>query len=290
MGIKTDIIRYNLHDRQRKHFGVDRHFNITKLMKIINSAAVQEMVKKRDLMGYLGHDVRREFGLQPPEMALNGTQFIPIEPAFVTTHVRMFDDGTIEHQAQFLDTPLGKKAQEWHMAKMGGFSSVIAPTEQNPTDFYGFDYVLSPNFHGNRGYAVMDSTRYEQELNRLTSKQKLHEIQARQMEQRAVMDALFQAARNVPELAKQNAQLVATIESLSAQIDDIARERDDFQAAYDELKPKFAPMTRLNAQDNWLQQSLSVMDNIHQAKVEENQNYDVNFQDTLAYLQERQHG
>lgn len=287
MGIKTDIIRYNLHDRQRKHFGADRHFNIAKLMKIINGAAVQELVKKRDLVGYLGHDVRREFGLQPPEMALNGTQFVPIEPAFVTTHVRIFDDGTIEHQAQFLDTPLGKKAQEWHLAKMGGFSSVIAPTEANPTDFYGFDYVLSPNFHGNRGYAVMDSARYEQELNRLTSKQKFHEIQARQMEQLAVMDALFQTAQSIPELAKQNTQLVATIESLSAQLEKAQHERDEFQAAFDELQPKFSPMARLNTQDNWLQQSLSVMDDIHQAPIQsEHPNHHEidDFKSVLNYL------
>lgn len=269
MGLKTEIIRYSLHDRQRKHIGQNRNFNVARLAQIVNGAAVQEMVKKRDLVGYLGHDVRRQFGLQPPEMALNGNQFVPIEPAFVTTYIKVFDDGTVEHQAQFLDTPLGMKAQEWHTAGMGGFSSVIAPNEQSPTDFYGFDYVLSPNFHGNRGYAVMDSMTYERELNRLTSKQKLNEIQARQMEQQAVMDALFQIAQTAPQIAKQNAQLVATIDSLSAQLDSVSRERDEFQVACDELQPKFEPMMRFSVNQNWLTESLSVMDDIRNVKIDE---------------------
>lgn len=205
MGLKTDIIRYNLHDRGRKYVGQPRRFNVSKLAAIVNGARIQEMVKKRDLVGYLGHDIRRQFGLNPPEAALNGGKLIPIEPAFVTTYIKIFDDGTVEHQAQFLDTPLGIKAQEWHIAGLGGFSSVVAPNEEDPNDFFGFDYVRSPNFHGNRGYAVMDSLTYEHELNRLTSKQKFNEIQARQMERDVVMDALFQAIQTVPEIVKQNA-------------------------------------------------------------------------------------
>lgn len=288
MGLKTEIIRYNLHDRQRKHIGQNRNFNVAKLAQIVNGAAVQEMVKKRDLVGYLGHDVRRQFGLRPPEMALNGNQFIPIEPAFVTTYIRILDDGTVEHQAQFLDTPLGIKAQEWHNAGMGGFSSVVAPSEQNPTDFLGFDYVLSPNFHGNRGYAVMDSASYETELNRLTSKQKFNEIQARQMEQAAVMDALFRAAQAVPQLTKQNAQLVATVESLSEQLDSVSRERDEFQATCDELQPKFEPMARFSVNENWLTTSLAVLDDISNAEIgetiPESQHDSSVFSDLLDYM------
>lgn len=289
MGLTTEIIRYNLNDRKRKYVGQDRKFNIEKLAKLINGYTVQEMVKKRDLVGYLGHDVRLQFGMRPPEMALNGKEFVPIEPAFITTYVKCFDDGTVEHQAQFLDTPLGIKAQEWHSANLGGFSSVITPSEQNPTSFYGFDYVLSPNFHGNRGYAVMDSVAYEKELNRLTSKQKYHEIQARQMEQQAVMDALFQATQSIPQMTKQHQQLIATINSLSEQLENVQRERDEFQAICDNLQPEFEPVARLSVHENWLQQSLSVLDDIrgNTEIYPQNQNQDFAFKATLEYLKNR---
>lgn len=262
MGLETDVIRYNVTDRRRQFVGTPRNFNVNQFVKLLNGQYTQEMVKKRDLVVYLGHDIRRQFGLNPPETTINGGQLIPIEPAFVTTYLKAFPDGTVEHRAEFLDTPLGKKAQEWHLANMGGFSSVVAPNEQNPTEFWGFDYVRSPNFHGNRGYAVMDSTAYDLELNRLTSKQKYQEIAARQEEQQAIMDALFQAASHTPELLKVNSQLAATIESLSAQLDDVTRERDECQAALDDTKSQIQPMVRLSVSDNWLNRSLSVMDNI----------------------------
>lgn len=292
MGLETEIIRYNLHDRRRKHVGQTRHFNTAKLAAIVNGVRIQEMVKKGDLVGYLGHDVRRQFGLNPPEAAIENGQFVPIEPAFVTTYIKIHDDGTVEHKARFLDTPLGIKAQEWHLAGLGGFSSVVAPDEENPRDFHGFDYVRSPNFHGNRGYAVMDDTAYSTELNRLTSKQKFHELQARQMEQQAVMDALFQTVQHIPQMAQQHQQLLATIDSLAAQLDDTQRERDEIQAICDELQPKFAPMVRLSASNNWLQQSMSVMDDIRNANVKEinNPEEDAAYQRTLNYLRSRQNG
>lgn len=279
MGLRTEIIRYNIHDRGRKYTGTPRQYHHEKLLRVINGDEVQEMVAKRDMYGYLGHDIRREFGLYPPEAAISGGKLIPLEPAFVTVHLKMLDDGTIEHQEQFLDTPLGIKAQEWYEKKMGGFSSVIAPSEENPTMCYGHDYVLAPNNAHNRGF-VMDSTK---DYNRLTSKQKLAVEQARRMEQAAVMDALIQTAQAIPVMHKQHNQLLATIESLSVQLDTVQRERDEFQAACDSLQPSFQPIARLCVNNgNWLAQSMSVMDDIRGIVIKE-ENPQERHENTINY-------
>ncbi|MBQ9600624.1 MAG: hypothetical protein IJR46_01270 [Neisseriaceae bacterium] len=272
MGLTTDIIQYNLNDRRRKFVGQARHFNVQKLASIVNGNRIQEMVKKGDLFGYLGHDIRRRFGLYPPECALENGEIIPIEPAFVTTYIRVDDDGTVSHQARFLDTPLGRKAQEWHEAQTGGFSSVVAPNEENPTEFWGFDYVLSPNFHGNRGYAVLDSTAYDKEYNRLTSKQKMAVEQARRMEQQAVMDALIETAQNSKALLKTNEHLLATIDSLSEQLEQSQFENNDLRVTLDDLQHvQNAPFTRLSVSDNWIELSTSVMDSIQNVDIKEMQ-------------------
>lgn len=286
MGLTTEIIQYNLNDRRRKFVGTPRNFNVQKLKAIVNGQRVQEMVRKGDLFGYLGHDIRRRFGLYPPECALENNEIIPIEPAFVTTFIRVDDDGTVSHQARFLDTPLGKKAQEWHEAQTGGFSSVVAPNEENPTEFWGFDYVLSPNFHGNRGYAVLDSAAYENEYNRLTSKQKMAVEQARRMEQQAVMDALIETAQNTEMLLKTNKRLQATIDSIATQLEESELENRDLRITLDSLQEvKNEPFLRLNVKDNWLTLSDSVMDNIKKAELKEVQPENNNSLNILKFLE-----
>lgn len=290
MGLSTGIIRYNLNDRGRQYLGQPRKFNITKMQAIVNGDVVQEMVKKGDLVGYLGHDIRRQFGLNPPETALQNGQLIPIDPAFVTTYIHIKDDGTVEHEARFLDTPLGKVAQEWHLAKTGGFSSVVAPDERNPEMFWGFDYVRSPNFHGNRGYAVMDDIRYKAQLSSLTNKQRLQEVEARRAEQVAVMDALMQTTQKLQQgnadLSKLNQQLSSTVESLSGQLKETERQLHDLKVCYDNLQPKFAPVLKLGVanKNNWIVRSLEDLDNIASFDSTELMNGDTNKKDPLRFL------
>lgn len=257
MGISTGIIKYNLHDRGRKQSGSPRYFNVPKLMALVNAGEIQEMVEKGDLVGYLGHDIRKKFGLNPPEAALQNGNLVPIEPAFVTTYLKVYDDGTVEHEARFLDTPLGKVAQEWFQAKIGGFSSVVEPDERNPSMFWGFDYVRSPNFHGNRGY-VMDDSQWD----RLTNRQKIQEFEARCIEQQVVMDAIEQKFNELQtantDLMAVNQQLTSTLDSLAKQHDETRQQLSDLQANYDALQPTFAPIMRLSINsDNWLSRSIS---------------------------------
>ena len=149
--METQTIRYNLKDRARKFRGQARNFNIPKMVSLINGGAVQERVRMRDMHGYLEHLPRIKFGMNPGACQIDGGKMVTIEPAIVTTYLKAFDDGTIEHRTEFLDTPPGQVAQRMFKSKVGGFSSAI---DEGMPEFYGFDYVSEPNFTLNRGYAV----------------------------------------------------------------------------------------------------------------------------------------
>lgn len=150
--MKTPIISYNLKDRGRQFNGVERNFNIPALVQNINSPATQERVKNRDMHGYYGHWTRIKCGMNPNEGLLEGMKPRVI-PAFVTTHLKAFDDGTIEHQAEFAKTDTGMAAHKLFQSRIGGFSSAIDESKQR---FFGFDYVLEPNYSSNRGYTLDD--------------------------------------------------------------------------------------------------------------------------------------
>lgn len=158
MSIKTDIITFNVKQRGRQFRGQDRNFDTVALAKLINSAAIQERVKNRDMLGYFGHWPRVKFGMNPTEGGLVAGKVVALEPAIVTTRLKALPDGTIEHQTEFLDTATGKLAARLYASRTGGFSSAIdtkrAGSQQLPVGFYGFDYVLEPNFTTNRGYAL----------------------------------------------------------------------------------------------------------------------------------------
>lgn len=147
--MKTELIKYNLKERGRKHRGQERNFDIPRIAATINSRETQERVKNRDMLGYYGHWSRIKFGMNPQEGKIDSGQVIHVEPAIVTTHLKAFPDGTIEHQAEFLPTKSGELAAKLFAGKAGGFSSAIDTLKP---EFHGFDYVLEPNYTTNRGY------------------------------------------------------------------------------------------------------------------------------------------
>jgi hypothetical protein len=166
MGIKTGKIKYNVHERGRQHHGAERRFDTAALARLVNSPAVQERVKNRDLHGYYGHLIRMKYGMRPPEWIMDGGEQIYIEPALVTTYLYAEPDGTITHESEFLDTVPGQTAARLFASKAGGFSSAIKAEPSRAgsvaTQFNGFDYVLEPNYTTNRGYlldgVMFDST------------------------------------------------------------------------------------------------------------------------------------
>jgi|SRR5580765_892984 len=152
--MQTNVITYNLKDRGRQYRGKERHFNIRAIVAAINGPACQERVRNRDMQGYYGHWPRIKFGMNPAEGGLDGGKPALVEPALVTTLLRAHEDGTIEHQAEFLDTDSGQVAAKLYASRTGGFSSAI--DQKTRTVFCGFDYVLEPNYSTNRGYTLDD--------------------------------------------------------------------------------------------------------------------------------------
>jgi hypothetical protein len=145
------MITYSLKDRGRKHRGQERDFNIKALCDSINGPATQEKIKTRAMLGYFGHKPRILFGMDAVESGVIAGKYNEIEPAIVTTYLEAFPDGTIKHQTEFLDSLPGKRAARMFSNRIGGFSSAI---DQLKNEFYGFDYVLDPNFSTNRGFAL----------------------------------------------------------------------------------------------------------------------------------------
>lgn len=292
MKMKSELIKYNIGQRGRKLIGQERGFNIPKVVELINSDRVQELVNAGDMYGYLGHGVRSDWGLNPDETVLSGSagaqKYVVVEPAIRTIHIKAYDDGTIEHQAEFLDNELGRKAYEWYKARIGGFSSVFAPSPQNPTSFYGFDYVMVPNFATNRGYdMVADSVNFD--IDRLTSKQKADWLKARDIERRVVMDSVRSRLVGLAsdlEIADQVVQIEQQQKKeLAAVLDDaLFRLRDaEHKLAKFDVKPE--PMLKLSiGEDNWIAKNATpaVMDSLkgfidekasEQIKNEQAQNY-----------------
>lgn len=153
--VQPPMIRYNLKERGREFRGVERNFDIPAIVAAINSPACQERVKTRGMLGYLGHWVRIRFGLEPPEGGIADGKAHAIEPAIVTTHLKAYPNGDIEHKTEFLDNDTGRIASRMFDNKVGGFSSVIDEVKVN---FFGFDWVNDPNYSTNRGYGLaMDS-------------------------------------------------------------------------------------------------------------------------------------
>jgi len=161
----TEVIRYNVKDRGRDFTGVDRDVDIPALVLLINSPFVQESVRKGDIYGYMGHGFREKYGLDLPEAVIDPHtgKTVTLEPAVKTVMIKAYPDGTIEHQQEFLPTTAGRIAWRLYQSGNWGFSSVFyAPAingKRTPKNYFGMDFVKSPNYDTNRGYdAMLDST------------------------------------------------------------------------------------------------------------------------------------
>lgn len=159
--MQTSVIKYNLRERGRIFRGQPRNFNIAAVVNAINSDACQEKVRNRDMLGFYGHWPRIKFGMNPREGGLEKGRPAFVEPAIVTTMLKAYPDGTIEHQEEFLDTDSGKLAAKLYKSRVGGFSSVIGNSK---VEFFGFDYVNEPNYSTNRGYALDSVDMTEDEI------------------------------------------------------------------------------------------------------------------------------
>ena len=88
MAHRTAKITYDLKDRGYKLNGTDRNnINVPALVSMINSAAIQELVKNGALIGYYGHQFRLLFDMNVPESAVVGGKVVRLEPAVRTVYL-----------------------------------------------------------------------------------------------------------------------------------------------------------------------------------------------------------
>ena len=222
--MKTELITYNLKDRGREFRGQNRDYskqgNLKRLVDAINSGATQEKVRLRDMHGFYGHNVRQIFGLIPPEVAIHEGSKIILEPDLATTHLKAYKDGTLEHQNEFTDSEGGEAAWRLYQKKIGGFSSAI---DESSPEFYGFDYVLEPNFATNRGHTTFDGIE-DNEIIQLQSAYQDH------------VNATFDKVTTF--LSQHNGQLRGDFALTLDRINDLEQQLKSERVRYHELKDK----------------------------------------------------
>ncbi len=163
---RTITSTFNIFDTGRHYTGKQRNYLLDNVKKVVNSGAVQERLKLRQLYGYAGHALRELSG----KMALSAKEVIrtpsgqemvvDATPACVTTGIKIDGDGNVTHTQEVLDNDEGKKIWALHQSKVGGFSwAAKGGVKGGHTildDLFGFDYVPDPLFATNKGW-VMDS-------------------------------------------------------------------------------------------------------------------------------------
>lgn len=214
---KTGVIRYNLAERGRTVRGPERKFDLPAMARMINGPDVQERVKHGDLLGYFGHWPRRKFGLNPAEGGVVDGKAVSVEPAIRTVSLKADVDGWIEHETEFLDTASGKLAARLYASKAGGFSSAVGTKAVGdkafPLGFYGFDYVLEPNYSTNRGYGVaLDGVMDEEDMfDAVAEHQQLMEHCSTMLD--SMQQSYDQMQATVERLAEQNAYYLSRLAS-----------------------------------------------------------------------------
>lgn len=227
--MKSGIIKFNLNDRKRVHTGKPRNFDIRKVVSLLNSPEMQEKVRNGDITGYYGHWPRLKFGLNPREGGVLDGKVVNLEPSHKTIHLKAFDDGTIEHEVEFMDNDGGRKAKSLMEKKLGGFSSVFNAVGGGYT-FHGFDFVHSPNYSGNRPY-VLDDAEDDSDYNPygVLLLDDMEERDKLAFEREYLLDCIdnLTVANNL--LTENNTLLTDSLESLNNQNEDLIQETVDLK-------------------------------------------------------------
>lgn len=159
-------LRFNIFDTGREYTGKQRGYILENVKRVIDSPMVQERLRLREAVGYVGHGLREMAGQltlgEKCSVKMPNGQMMVVDaiPSNVMTSISIDDDGWVEHTQEVADNDEGKKLLGLHNSKIGGFSWASAGGKINAntiiSDLVGFDYVHNPLFSSNRGY-VMDS-------------------------------------------------------------------------------------------------------------------------------------
>jgi len=235
-------IRYSLKERGRT-FGIPRDgINVKSIVDNINGEECQERVKLGDMQGYFGHWARVKFGLHPTAVGMVDGNLHYITPDLVTTHLKAYSDGTVEHVTELLDTTGGIAAGKMWDNKIGGFSSAI---DLNINKFFGFDYLPDPNYIQNsyRGVAL-DSANMSVEEIELEAANELHNALLLVINQKDY--ALDQAHAALESTVAENESLMALVNQFKAKE---SKNHNPFSVVLDEANRLQQEIDRFNKFD-----------------------------------------
>ena len=135
------------------YMGGARNYNPQKYKAMIENKKTQLHIDNGYALGGYTHDVRTKSG-QIKSFMENGE---PIIPCCKTVSMEWVNRGSgkgfVRHTQRIADNKIGREVQKLIKAGIGGFSSVH---NLQSGDFFGFDYVIYPNFTTNR--AIVDNT------------------------------------------------------------------------------------------------------------------------------------
>lgn len=159
-------LKFNIFDTGREYTGKQRGYILDNVKQVINSPVVQERLRLREMVGYVGHGLREMAGKltlgEKVSVKMPNGQMMVVDaiPSNVTTDITIDDEGNLTHTQEVLDNNEGQKLLGLHNSKVGGFSWAAGGGKIGAStiisDLLGFDYVHNPLFSSNRGY-VLDS-------------------------------------------------------------------------------------------------------------------------------------
>lgn len=122
-----------------------RNYNLQKVRELLLGKQTQEFIKQGYAIGYYTHRAREisKSGVVPDAVYPNG-EFIEPLTKVVTMDIK---GNLISYSLDIINSPLGKKVVD---ALSGGFGGFSFAWDINKQLFGGVDYVLHPNFNGNR--------------------------------------------------------------------------------------------------------------------------------------------
>lgn len=112
---------------------------------MVEDSKVQLQIKNGYAIGFYGHGNRNEnMGYIPNEKNTNGDE---VFPCCKTLSMEWVEPNLVRHKQRILNNDIGLEVQKLIKSGVGGFSSVH---DLKNKQFYGFDYVVTPNLSSNR--------------------------------------------------------------------------------------------------------------------------------------------
>jgi hypothetical protein len=129
--------------------GVARNYTPEDYKAMVESKSTQGRIANGYAVGYYSHSNRNPHkGYIPSERNGEGNEVIPC----CKTLEMKWVNGKVRHTQRILANKIGKEIQKLIEGGVGGFSSVH---NLKTKEFFGFDYVITPNFSSNR--AIVDN-------------------------------------------------------------------------------------------------------------------------------------